>query len=42
MLYVPDPVRDREARATVVAYVVKLGPLAYKDFDKFGEDGTMV
>jgi co-chaperonin GroES (HSP10) len=35
-VYVPDQVRERESRATVVAYVVKLGPLAYKDPDKFG------
>jgi len=37
-VYVPDPVREREARATVTAYVAKVGPLAYKDIDKFGED----
>ena len=35
-LYVPDEVRERESVATVVAYVLKLGPLAYKDPDKFG------
>ncbi len=35
-VYIPDAVRDREALATVVAYVVKVGPLAYKDPDKFG------
>ena len=39
-VFVPDPVREREARATVTAYVAKLGPLAYKDVDKFGEDGA--
>lgn len=27
---------DREGLATVVAYVLKLGPLAYQDYDKFG------
>jgi len=27
-LHIPDEVRDREAVATVVAYVLKLGPLA--------------
>lgn len=37
-LYVPDEVREREKVATVVAYVLKLGPLAYKDPDKFGDD----
>ena len=34
-LYVPAQVRDREAFATVAAYVVKLGPDAYKDSQKF-------
>ena len=37
-LHIPDEVRAREAVATVVAYVVKLGPLAYKDPHKFGEN----
>ena len=37
-VHVPDSVRDKEARATVVAYVMKLGPLAYKDPAKFGDD----
>ena len=27
-VYIPDETKDREALATVVAYVVKLGPLA--------------
>lgn len=35
-LHIPDEVRDRESVATVVAYVLKVGPLAYKDPDKFG------
>jgi len=35
-LYVPDEVRERESVATVVAYVLKLGPLAYQDPNKFG------
>jgi co-chaperonin GroES (HSP10) len=34
-VYVPDQVRDREAFATVAAYVVKMGPDAYKDEQKF-------
>ena len=34
-LYVPDQVRDRESFATVAAYVVRLGPEAYKDKEKF-------
>ena len=37
-LYIPDEIRDREAVATVVAYVLKIGPLAYKDPGKFGPD----
>ena len=36
-LYVPDEVRERESVATVVAYVMKVGPLAYKDPGKFGD-----
>lgn len=39
-LHIPDEVRDREAVATVVAYVLKVGPLAYKDAEKFGPDCT--
>lgn len=34
-VYVPDQVRDRESFATVAAYVVKLGPDAYQDSQKF-------
>ena len=34
-VYIPDATRDRESFATVVAYVVKMGPDAYKDEDKF-------
>ena len=37
-VYIPDETKDREALATVVAYVVKVGPLAYQDPDKFGEE----
>ena len=36
-IHLPDAVRDREALATVVAYVLKVGPLAYQDKDKFGD-----
>ena len=35
---IPDALRTREALATVVAYVLKVGPLAYQDIAKFGED----
>ena len=34
-IIVPDSVRERESFATVAAYVVKLGPDAYKDSQKF-------
>ena len=38
-MYLPDQHVDREALATVCGYVVKIGPLAYKDQDKFGDTG---
>ena len=38
-IHIPDAVRDREALATVVAYVLRVGPLAYQDPNKFGPDG---
>ena len=38
-VHIPDAVRDREALATVVAYVLKIGSLAYQDTHKFGDDG---
>ena len=38
-IHVPDSIREKESRETVVAYVVKMGTLAYKDVDKFGTDG---
>ena len=34
-IIIPDKTRDRESFASVVAYVVKMGPDAYKDKDKF-------
>lgn len=37
-IVLPDEVVRREQLATVVAYVLKVGPLAYKDPAKFGED----
>jgi len=39
-IVLPDEVLKREQLATVVAYVLKVGPLAYKDPGKFGEDRT--
>ena len=38
-IYIPDATRERESFATVVAYVVKMGPDAYKDEDKFPSGG---
>ena len=35
-VYMPDDVREREALATTVAYVLEVGPLAYRDEEKFG------
>ena len=37
-IHIPDAVRNREALATVVAYVLKVGPLAYEDSSKFGDN----
>jgi len=37
-IYIPDQIREREQLATVVAYVLKVGPLAYKDPAKFGDE----
>ena len=37
-ILLPDQAREREALATVVAYVLKLGPLAYADPNKFGDN----
>jgi co-chaperonin GroES (HSP10) len=38
-ILLPDEVVRREQLATVVAYVLRIGPLAYKDPAKFGEEG---
>jgi|TARA_R110000772_G_scaffold35651_2_gene85892 co-chaperonin GroES (HSP10) len=35
-LHIPDEAREREALATVVGYVLKLGPLAYTG-EKYGD-----
>ena len=35
-IYLPDQAVEREALATVCGYVLKMGPLAYKDPNKFG------
>ena len=34
---IPDQAVEREALATVCGYVLKVGPLAYKDYAKFGD-----
>ena len=39
-IYVPDEVREREALSTVCGYVLKVGSLAYKDTNKFGDNHT--
>ena len=35
-VYLPEKTVDTQAVATVCGYVLKVGPLAYKDADKFG------
>ena len=35
-ILLPDQAIEREALATVCGYVLKIGPLAYKDSQKFG------
>jgi co-chaperonin GroES (HSP10) len=35
-IVLPEDVRKKEAVGTVVAKVIKIGPLAYKDSSKFG------
>ncbi len=35
-IHIPDSVIDRESIATVCGYVLKIGPLAFKDQSKFG------
>ena len=37
-IIVPTEVREREALGTVCGYVLKVGPLAYLDADKFGDN----
>jgi co-chaperonin GroES (HSP10) len=37
-IYVPDEVVRKEQLATVIGYVVSVGPIAYKDERKFGKD----
>ena len=39
-VFIPDAAVEREALATVCALVLKVGPLAYKDPDKFGDSGA--
>jgi co-chaperonin GroES (HSP10) len=37
-IYVPDKTLETEQLATIIGYVVEVGPLAYQDKSKFGED----
>lgn len=37
-IYVPQKTIETEQLATIIGYVVEVGPLAYKDKSKFGED----
>ena len=37
---IPDQIRQREALATVVAYVLKVGRIGYKDEGKFGKSNN--
>jgi co-chaperonin GroES (HSP10) len=37
-IYIPDEVVKKEQLGTTIGYVVALGPLAYKDERKFGEN----
>jgi len=37
-ILLPTEVREKEALGTVCGYVLKVGPLAYLDADKFGEN----
>ena len=39
-ILMPDQARERESIATVCGYVLRVGPLAYKDPGKFGENST--
>ena len=36
-VFIPDQAVEREALATVCGYVLKIGPLAFKDKEKFGD-----
>ena len=36
-VFMPEDVVEREALATVVSYVLKVGPSAYEDKEKFGD-----
>ena len=39
-VYLPEKTVDTQAVATVCGYVLKVGPLAYKDQEKFVETGA--
>ena len=39
-IYLPDEVQEREAVGTVCGYVLRVGPLAYQDYNKFSNTGA--
>jgi chaperonin GroES len=38
-IIIPEEVREKEAVGTVCGYVLKVGPLAYQDYNRFGTSG---
>ena len=39
-IIIPEEVREKEAVGTVCGYVLKVGPLAYQDYNRFGTSGA--
>jgi len=39
-IIIPEEVREREAVGTVCGYVLRVGPLAYQDYSRFGTSGA--
>ena len=39
-ILIPEEVREKEAVGTVCGYVLKVGPLAYQDYNRFGTSGA--
>jgi len=40
-IIIPEDVRERESVGTVCGYVLRVGPLAYLDADKFGTESSL-